>query len=365
MRKYRRRGWMTLGLLATTILFVGVMSACREKVQEEAVKRPSVDQVTVVSITPVMVDEIYETTGTIRSDRTSLVASRAMGVVTSLLVQEGDIVKAGQLLLTLDDRDAAQRAQAADMALEAARQNKILTETSWQRYKTLYDEKALSRQEMDQISTQKNVAKAEFERATAMADEARTYRSFARVISPVSGTVTQKRIEAGSMASPGMPLIVIEERGSFHVEAAVDERLRDKIKTGMAAEVFQDSAGSGKRGTIRQVMPAIDAHSRTFIIKIGIKDAPSRSGLFVRVRIPVGKKEVVMVPDKAIVRKGQLTGVYAVDDHSVVTYRLIRTGAAYAEGQEIISGLASGERVITDGIERAKDGGLIKGGAAQ
>jgi RND family efflux transporter MFP subunit len=159
-------------------------------------------------------------------------------------------------------------------------------------------------------------------------------------------------------------LLAIEENGSSYVEVAVDERLRNKIKTGMDAEILLDNAGQRQHRTIRQVLPAIDSLSRTFIIKVGLQDVQSRSGLFVRVRIPVGQKEVILVPEKAIVQKGQLTGVYVVDDHGVVTYRLIRTGMVYADGTEIISGLALGDRVITDGIERAKDGGIVAGGTA-
>ncbi len=365
MENLNNRKWITFCLPAVMVLLISLSPACKGKSREEAVKRPAVDQVKIVKVAPSTVDEIYETTGNVRSDRVSQVASRAMGVVTSLLVQEGDFVKVGQLLLTLDDRDASQRLQAANMTLESAKQNKILQETTWKRYKNLFEEKALSRQEMDQIETQKKVAQAEYERAKAMADEVRTYQSFTHVKAPVSGRITQKLIDAGSMASPGMPLLLIEESGSFYVEAAVDERLRDKIKSGMDAELIIDSSGVSQHGTIRQVLPSIDPLSRTFIVKINPGSGQARSGLFVRVRIPVGKKEVIVVPQKAIVQKGQLTGVYVVDDHGIVTYRLIRMGTTYAGGTEILSGLASGDRLIIEGIERAQDGGIITGGTAK
>ena len=362
MKKLGNRGIEAFYLVITAALLIGLITACKGKPPEEAVKRPVVEGVKVISIAPSVVDEVYETTGNVRSDRESLVASRAMGVVTSVLVQEGDAVKAGQLLLTIDDRDASQKAQAAGMALESAKQNKLLSETTWQRYKNLFDEKALSRQEMDQVETQKKVAQAEYERAKAMADEAKTYQSFTRVKAPVSGRVTQKRIDAGSMASPGMPLLVIEQSGSFYVEAAVDERLAGKIKPGMEAELIVESAGQSLRTTVRQVLTSIDPLSRTFVVKIHPGDIAARSGLFVRVRMPVGKKEAIVVPSGAVVHKGQLTGVYAVDDRGTITYRLVRAGAAYGGNTEILSGLVAGDRVIVGGVERAQDGGVIAGG---
>jgi len=362
MNNLTHRGLKALYPIITLALLAGLMVACQGKAPEESVKRPVVDGVKVATIAPSTVDDVYETTGYVRSDRTSLVASRAMGVVTSVLVQEGDVVKAGQLLLTLGDRDASQRLQAAGMALESAKQNKILQETTWQRYKNLFDEKALTRQEMDQVETQKKVAQADYERAKAMADEARTYQSFTHVKAPVSGRVTQKRIDTGSMASPGMPLLVIEEGGNFYVEAAVDERFRDKIKTGMEAELMADGAGKPQRAAVRQVLTSIDPQSRTFIVKINPGGIPARSGLFVRVRIPVGHKEAIVVPSGAIVQKGQLTGVYVVDDRGMVMYRLVRAGGTFAGSTEILSGLVAGDRVIIEGVERAQDGGMIKGG---
>lgn len=365
MKKTGNRGLKAFFLFIILALMAGLLLACKGKSPEEAVRRPVVDGVKIVAIAPSVVDEVYETTGNVRSDRESQVASRAMGVVTSVLVKEGDAVKAGQLLLTIDDRDASQRVRAAKMALESAKQNKLLAETTWQRYKNLFEEKALSRQEMDQFETQKKVAQSEYERAKAMADEAGTYQSFAQVKAPVSGRITQKRIEAGSMASPGMPLLVIEESGSFYVEAAVDERLREKIKAGKEAELAAESSGQSQRTTIRQVLTSIDPLSRTFVVKINPGGIAARSGLFVRVRIPTGKKEAIVVPSGAIVLKGQLTGVYAVDERGTVTYRLVRTGSVYAGNTEILSGLAAGDRIIVEGVERARDGGVIAGGNAK
>jgi multidrug efflux pump subunit AcrA (membrane-fusion protein) len=84
--------------------------------------------------------------------------------------------------------------------------------------------------------------------------------------------------------------------------------------------------------------------------------------MFVRVRIPVGKKEAIVVPAVSVVEKGQLTGVYSVDDKGVISYRLVRAGATYAGRTEILSGLSPGERLIVEGVERAEDGGVLAGG---
>jgi len=364
MKERNHHVLLTCCFLTAILLLACMTPACKDKTEKETVKRPGITGVTVTRIALSTVDDVYEATGTVRSDRVSVVASRAMGVVTSLMVREGDTVKAGQVLLTIDDRDATQRVRAAVMTLESAKQSTALARRTWQRYKNLYDEKALSRQEMDQIETQKKVAEADYERAKAMADEAGTALSFTRVTAPVAGRVTQKNIDAGSMASPGIPLLVIEGGGSSSIEASIDSGLGTRIQTGMAVEAVVETLERPIRGTIREVFPAVDPLSRTVTVKLVLQDARPRSGLFARLRIPVGKREAILVPDQAIVQKGQLTGLYTVDRQGIITYRLVRAGSAAAGHTEILSGLAADDRIVTAGIERVIDGGIIRGDQA-
>ncbi len=114
------------------------------------------------------------------------------------------------------------------------------------------------------------------------------------------------------------------------IEASIDAGLGDKVKAGMAVTAMVQTLDGPLQGTVREVFPAVDTLSRTFTVKVGLKDARPRSGLFARVRIPVGKREAILVPAKAVVWKGQLTGVYAVDGQGVITYRLVRAGNASA-----------------------------------
>ncbi len=360
MKMKKRSGLIIAYLLTATLFFALMIPGCTSKT-EESIKRPVISGVKVEPVAVSKVDDIYEVTGTVRSNQTSLVASRVMGVVTSVSVKEGDFVQKGQILITIDDRDATQRLRAAEMSVEAAKQSRDLTDKTWQRYKKLYDEDVVSQQEMDRMDTQKKLADAEYNRVKAMADEAATYLSFTKVTAPVSGRITEKRIDAGSMATPGMPLLVIEGGGSSYIEVSMDAGIGNTVKTGMVVEAMIEPENRHVAGIVREIFPAVDPASRTFTAKIGFKDARPRSGLFARVRIPIGKKEVMIVPAQSVVRKGQLTGVYAVDDQGLVTYRLVRTGKSSVAGTEILSGLNVNDRMITEGIEKVVDGGVIAG----
>lgn len=360
--------------LTIVIMAAAVLTGCKEKVSPgvKEVKREQVTGVAIESVTAAPLDEYYETSGTVKAKTVSMVSSRLMGTITSLKVKEGERVGAGQVLLTIDDSDVVQKVRGAQegyleaqKGAEAAQENKRLREITYQRYKKIYDEKALSKQELDQIETQKKVADLDYDRATAAVkrveagvNEAKVFHGFSSVKSPVSGVVTEKKAEVGSMAVPGMPLITVEDNSAYRLEINADEKISGKIRPGMEVKVFIESLSKEITGVVTDVVQAIDPMSRSFLVKIALKDAALRSGLYAKVSIPIGKKDMVAVPKSAIVEKGQLTGIYTVDTSNIITYRLVRTGKIYGDKVEILSGLHVGDKVIISGVERAIDGGI-------
>jgi len=268
-------------------------------------------------------------------------------------------VNAGQLLLTIDDSDVAQRVKAAEKGLEGAHQQQSLSEVTYQRYLQLYEEKALAGQELDQFETQKKVADIEYERAKAMLGEARVYLGFTRITSPVAGVVTEKKTEVGSMAVPGIPLFTVEDNSAYRIELNADEKLAGSLKTGMEVSASIQALNKDLTGRITEIVPSIDPASRSFLVKVAVRDKDLKNGYYCKVAIPVGKKQALLVPRKAVVEKGQLTGLYVVDGNSVIAYRLIRAGKLYGERVEVLSGLNPGDQVIVDGIEKAVDGGIL------
>ncbi len=354
---------LSFALCALLFAISMLLPGCKDKVGPGAasVSRPTVVGVTVTAVHPSEVEEYFETSGAIRAKTISRIAGRTLGAVTSLRVKEGDRVHAGQVLLTVDDRDAVQKVIAAEKALESAQQNRSLADITYSRYRKLYDEKALSQQEIDQIETQKKITELDYERSNALLNEARVNRAFTTIVSPVSGIVTEKKTERGSMAVPGVPLLTVEDVSSFILEAPLDERLTGKVKTGTPVEIFVDAINQELKGTITEIVPSIDPLSRTFISKIALTGPSLRTGIFARVKIPTGRKSAIVLPDKAIVEKGELTGVYVVDPGGIINYRLVRIGSHYGNNVEILSGIKANDRVIIDNISRAVDGGIVAG----
>lgn len=364
-----------VSLLMTALLLF--FSGCGDGKEpgETRMERPVVSGVEISEVALAEIDDFYETSGTLSAQTTSRVASRMMGEITAVPVREGELVTAGQLLAVLDDRDVRQKLAAADAALAEAEnglavsgKQKELADITWQRYAKLFEGKALTGQELDQARTARDVAALEYarlekmiDRTRAGRDEARVSLDFTRITSPVTGVVIAKEAELGIMAMPGMVLFTVEDNASFTLDLWVSESLAGRVEKAGPVRVTMAVPVTELEGEILDVVPGVDPRTRTFLVKVGVRGTGLQSGRHATVRIGVGRKSVLLLPNSAIVRKGQLSGVYVVNEARILSYRLVRLGRDDQGMTEILTGLVPGEKVVTAGVDRAKDGGILAG----
>jgi len=353
-----------------SLIILTVLTAGCSSHKEKATEKLEISGIKTETINKTAVDDFYETSATVKSKNSSVVSSMIMGQVTSLLVKEGDSVRAGQLLLTIDSRETSQKAMGAKAGLnealkgaESADQNRKLANKTYQRYENLYKENALTKQEFDEISNSKKIADIEYQRALQGVNRAKAglgevgvYQSYSRVTAPVSGIIVEKNIDLGSMAISGQPLLTIETASSLELVADINESMIDKIKIG--SPVYIESENKNIKTEIISIIPKIDPMTRTFKVKIAL--AGLNSGGYAKIKIPIAKKQAMVVPQNSVVQKGQLTGVYTVDEKNIISYRLIRTGKTFGKDVEVLSGLNHGDKVVVSGMEKAVDGGVAK-----
>lgn len=363
-------------ILFIILLLLGLSGCGDKKSAENALERREISGATVTEVLAEELPQMAEAAGTIKAGTISIVSARVMGTVTSVLVKDGDRVRKGQLLLTIDDSDIAQKLHGAEAALtearkglEAAGEELELMEATYARYSRLNDAKAVSAQEFDTITRRRNTARLEAERmegalkrARAGAAEASVMKRFTRITAPAAGVISGKKIDIGSMASPGMPLLTIEDDSSYIIEAELESGLSGIIKQGSLVKARIESLGFDLDARVTEASPSIDPLTRTFRIKAEVKGHGLRTGQYARISLPIGTRHAIAVPREAIISRGQLTGVYVVDEKGVAIYRLVRLGRT-SEGNrvEVISGLTAGERIITSGAQQAFDGGVVKG----
>ena len=332
--------------------------------------------------------ETYEATGTVRARVTTLLSARTTGRVSEIRVQPGDGVKAGQVVAILDARDleaATRQAQAArseaqsalpevDSAVAASQAQLELAEATFRRMKLLFDEKSITPQEFDEAQARLKTARAGHEMSQAkrrqldarirQADEsvaqAELQASFAQVTAPFAGTVIERKAEPGMLASPGTPIVALEQCGAYRLEAAVDETKLGRIRVGMPVRVAFDVVDKQTPARVGEIVPALDAGSHSFTVKIDLPGQPGlRSGLFGRAFFEFGTRRALVVPAGALVSDGQVARVY-VANGGVARGRMVTAGLRVGDQVEILSGLSAGEAVIVHPPQGLSDGSRIE-----
>jgi multidrug efflux pump subunit AcrA (membrane-fusion protein) len=384
-----------------------VLAGCYGERAAEAprVEPPIVRGVRVEALGAVRLPATVEAVGTVRSRTQTLVASKVMGYVREVRVREGDRVEAGQLLVAVEelefatrvDRAAAglreasasrdeakQMLEEAEAGLVSAKAEHAYAEVTAMRYRKLLTEELISVQDFDSVEAKRKSAAAVVEQARARilslrAREAQAHQRIeqataelrvaeitlgdARIMAPMAGIVVEKRVEPGSLAVPGQPLLTLEDPRHYRLEALVGESAMARVSVGQTVPVVLDSLPRSVEGRVVEVIPAADPASRSVAVRLDLPpDLPIRSGVFGRARFPGGERTVLLVPVSALVERGQLEGVYVVDALGRAALRVVTVGQRDGDRVEVLSGLDPGERVVVDGVVRVRDGSQVDSG---
>lgn len=299
--------------------------------------------------------------GTVHARETASISSQVMGRIEEVRVHTGDSVRAGQILVLLDDaalRTSAAQAQAGVAAAQnqqaAAQSNASLATSTLQRYQQLQSEKSVSPQEMDEVTRRAQAAQAQLDAATAQTQAARQQAAAARIMlgytrieAPFAGTVTARLADPGTMAAPGVPLLQIDRSGQLQLQVSVDESAIAAVRMGQRTPVSVDGVSQQLEGTVAEIVPAADPASHSFLVKI---DLPSssllRAGMYGSSEFENGAHQAIVVPRSAVVARGSLECAYVLDSNGVAQLRYLTLGGAHGDLVEVLAGMAAGEHVV-------------------
>ncbi|RMH50162.1 MAG: efflux RND transporter periplasmic adaptor subunit [Zetaproteobacteria bacterium] len=276
----------------------------------------------------------YVTSGSVISEHRVAVGSRLSGYIHDLTVHEGDRIRQGALLFRIDPVDVRQQLAQAEANLANAR-------ADLKRFRTLLKSGAISRQQFDQV-------KLRFDVASSRVKQARNQLNYAVVRSPLDGVVVKKLKHNGDLASPGAPVLMIENTGNMTVDTRVSEQFVPRIHVGDRARVEVRGFPHPFTAVVRRVVSAAEARSHQFLVKLTL---PANSGVLpgslAEVAFTTGSRRVLALPATALLRRHGLTGVYLVDGHKRLHWRLVRPGRMLDGGMvEIAAGLHRGDRVV-------------------
>jgi RND family efflux transporter MFP subunit len=371
-KRLAKRALVTAPLLAVAFL---LLTSCANEKHGTISAPETISGVPLLTARRSVIPDYVEATGTVRAAQSAQLASQVMGTITRVNVHEGDAVRRGQVLITIDEAQSRAAYQSATAGLQASQQSiaaadadYALAESTMKRYQMLYDKKSVSPQEYDEVKTKLAAAKARRDaahansaQAEAAVSEANTAVGFTRIRAPFDGLIIAKLADAGAMAAPGVPLLTLEDPSHFRLEANVDESQIGAVHLGANVPVVIDSLGNQETmGKVVQIVPAADPASRTFTVKIELPSNPQiRSGLFGRARVPQGERESILIPQAALLHRGQLDAVYVVGKDEIASLRYVTLGKPSASEIEVLSGLESGERIVRQPGERELSGKRI------
>ena len=232
------------------------------------------------------------------------------------------------------------------------------------RMERLRSRQAASDKDLEDAEAGYEAAQANLDAAEEAVKVAEVYVDYSEVTAPFAGFVVEKRVEVGDMASPGMPLFVIDDASKVKIEAQVPESAAARLAVGDPVEIeFQ---GEYFRGELSEMLPAADPRSRTFTVR-ALLDNPEgrlRPGMFARLRLGGEAKPAVAVPASAIVRKGPLAGVFVAKgldtERATAGLRWITLGRTRDGSGEVLTGLTVGERYVVEPTSRLRDGQPIE-----
>lgn len=286
------------------------------------------------------VDLGFPVEATVEAVHQATVAAQIAGRVIEVRADAGQRVRQGELLMRLDAREAAGSDASARATLAQAG-------AAYERTRNLYAQKFISKAALDQ-------AVASWQAAQGAAGSSGAALSHGSVTAPIAGVVAQRLVELGEMAAPGRPLITVFDPKSLRVIASLPQyKLAELKKSGRARVEFPET-GTWVDVLRVEILPTVDTRSHTATARLYLPENIDGvvPGMFARAHFTLGQVKKLTVPPAAILRRGEVTAVYVLDDKGGARLRQVRLGEAVPGGElEVLAGISSGERVSLDPVK--------------
>ncbi len=344
---------------ALLVLILFAFSGCGSKSSETNEAQPEDISCVLGNAKLQTVERTVSATGALEADQSINVSTRMMGWIQKIYVVENQVVQKGDRLIDIDASDLHAKKSQAEAGITEAKAVLANAERMAERFQKLYEENSVSKQQLDDVLTGRDRAAAGVEMAKAGLREVNVHLSYLDIVAPVDGVVARKMAVEGNMANPGVPLLILESTDRMKVIGHLGEKDVSLVKTGDVVEIDITSLPGAKFSTpLTRVIQSANPGSRTYDIEAFLDNADGRlkSGMFARVTVPVGTREAITVPADAVIRRGQLTGVWIVDDQQTVHLRWIRLGHAIGDRLEVLSGLNGNETVVLSSAKPLAEG---------
>ncbi len=301
-------------------------------------------------VQPVAVPAERELDGSIEAVNQATVSAQTSGRVAEIFYDVNDFVPAGALIIKLRSTEQRAGLQQAEAAQREAAAREAEAQTRYTRLSDMYERKVVAKAQLDQVAAERDAAVARLAAARAALDSAREGVAYTEVRAPYAGIVTARLVRVGEAVVPGTPLMSGLALEKLRVTVDIPQTLVEQVRKLRKAAVYV--AGRRIEATRVTIFPQADPATNTFRTRV---DLPANAadlypGMFVKVGFVTGESPRLLVSKSAVIARSEVTAVYVVDGDGRVSLRQVRTGNAFGERVEILSGLGAGERVALDPV---------------
>ena len=326
-----------------------LLTACGEGEPET---KPAVQSVPVsvakAEAKPFTQTETYP--GTIKSPNQAMISTKVMSKINRIHVEVGDYVRKGAKLVTIDNADLLAQKKQVEANLVEANSNLKNVQTNFDRFTTLYEQGSATKKELDDITMQQEVVNARITALNAKLSELDEILSYTNITAPFNGFVTAKNASEGDLSAPGQPILTFEQTGAKEISVNIPESKLNLFTVDDTTEVYIPVLDETVQAVITNISAGGNRASRQFAAVLSLINADDRvdikSGMFVEVAIAAETTPSIIVPNSALIERGQLKGVYTLTDNNQLVLRWIRTGRTFGDQTEIISGLKQNEAFV-------------------
>ena len=304
--------------------------------------------VEVVVVESSTVQEDLQAVGSLRSNESVVLRPEVSGRIATIGFRDGQVVKKGQLLIgldsTLNEAEVAQYRAEYDLAL-----------SNLKRSEDLARQKFISSSAQETAASNAQVAEARLKLAQARLSKM-------KIISPFDGLVGIRGVSLGDYVKDGTDLVNVEDVRVLKVDFRLPERSLSQIKAGQDVEVVADALPNERwQGQIEAINPRVDANGRSLELRGRLDNASGklRPGMFVRVRVIVGERNGLLVPEEAIVPQGEEFYVYKVVEGAAKRVP-VKIGVRRDAKVEVVEGISAGDQVVTAGMRLSRDGQPVR-----
>lgn len=320
------------------------MASCSKKQEDKAVKPEDTETIAVkvekASIQEV--EQIYEFSSTVDAAVKNYISSAGGTRIEKIHVEVGDRVTKGQKLVTMENTNLA-----------TAKVQLMNSKNDVDRMEALYLSGGISKQQLDQIKTQYDVAKRNID----------NLESNIHLVSPISGIVTMRNFDNGDVSAT-QPILQVMQITPVKLKFSMNEKFYNRVKIGMKVSAKVDIFGDDRfEGRVNLIAPIIDPNTRSFGLEASFTNSNQklRPGMFARVEINLGKNMSVVIPDRAVIKQNGTNDKYVfIEKDGVVEYRKIELGRRLGDTYEIISGIEEGENIVIEGYTKLVSGSKVK-----